>query len=689
MSHLNASLLIRPLAVVAVLLIVTLGQTRAADEKKPAAARRFELNDIDKLVGLSNPQLSPDGKSVAVVVGRPNFDKNRIDTELVLVDVGTGKDRVLTRERRAVGQPRWSPTGDRLAFLAAGGTGNAVHHQVYVLPMDGGDALRVTDAPTGVQHYAWKPDGSAIAFASADEPENKKEIDKGNDAFEIGNNDYLASKAPMPVHVWLVSAEGGKAKRLTSGPRGLTTVPPPGQPASPLSWSPDGASLLVVFQERPHDGDNDLTTVNVLDVATGKLRPLTDRHSLETVPAFSPDGSQVAYWYPKGGDPNSIVEVWVAPATGGKGACLTGSLDRCLFHSVWLPDGKALLVGGHDGTRATFWLYPLSGTPRRLELGRVCATWAYQMDAHVGRNGAIVFTGSEPDRPTELYYLESTAAQPHRLTHFNSEVAGRTLGTIETITWKTGDGFTADGIVTYPPGFSKDKKYPLVLVIHGGPQSASVERFNVLTQLFAAKGYLAFEPNYRGSDHLGNAYQHAIVKDWGEGPGKDVMAGIEALQQRGFVDEKRIAVTGWSYGGYMTTWLIGHYQIWKAAMAGAAVTDWADMYNLGDGNVQLRYSFDGTPWAGDAVKLYREQSPITYARQIKTPTLILSTTGDARVPITQSYQLYHALKSNGVPVKFIAYPVGGHFPADPVRSKDVMRRWVGWIDEHLKMPSAE
>jgi dipeptidyl aminopeptidase/acylaminoacyl peptidase len=674
------------MAALAVLLMAAfaLGKGLAADQKKSEQARRLELNDIDNLVSLSQPQLSPDGKSVAVVVGRPNFDKNRIDTELVLMDVATGKQRVLTRDRRGVTQPRWSPAGDQLAFLALTGEGKAAHHQVHILPMNGGDALRITDAPTGVQHYAWKPDGTAIAFASADEPPNKAEIEKGNDAFEIGNNDYLAAKAPMPVHVWLVSAEGGKAKRLTSGPRGLTTVPPPGQPASPLSWSPDGASLLVVLQERPHDGDNELTTVQVLDVGTGKLRQLTDRRSLESVATFSPDGSQVAYWYPKDGDPNSIVEIWLAPTTGGKGACLTAPLDRCLFHAVWMPDGKALLVGGHDSTRATFWHYPLAGTPRCLELGRICATWAYQMDAQVGRTGAIVFTGSEPDRPTELYYLDSPAGQPRRLTNVNAEVAGRTLGPIETITWKTGDGFTADGIVTYPPDFKKEKKYPLVLVIHGGPQSASVERFNVLTQLMAAKGYITFEPNYRGSDHLGNAYQHAIVKDWGDGPGKDVMAGIGALTQRGFVDEKRIAVSGWSYGGYMTSWLIGHYHIWKVAMAGAAVTDWVDMYNLADGNVQMRYSFEGTPWVGDAVKMYREQSPITYARQIKTPTLILSTTGDARVPITQSYQLYHALKANGVPVKFIAYPVPGHFPGDPVRGKDVMRRWVAWIDEHLK-----
>jgi dipeptidyl aminopeptidase/acylaminoacyl peptidase len=440
-----------------------------------------------------------------------------------------------------------------------------------------------------------------------------------------------------------------------------------------------------VKQEKPHDGDNDKTIVQVLDVKTGKLRSLTGRTSLESCPIFSPDGDQVAYWYPRNGDPNLINEIWLAPTTtGGKGTCLTTDLDRCLLHSVWFPDGKSLLVGGHDGTTVALWAQPLSGKARRLELGRACPTWFYGMDACVGKSGAIAFTASEPNRPTELYYMASSTSAPRRLTDFNKEVAGRSLGKVRTIKWKVKGGFEADGVVTYPPGFDSNKKYPLVLVIHGGPQSASVERFNALPQLIAAKGHIVFEPNYRGSDHIGNAYMRAIVGDWGKGPGEDVMAGLEALKKLGNIDDKRIAVTGWSYGGYMTTWLIGNYQGWKVALAGAAVTDWSDQYNLGDGNVQGRFLFGGSPWTGDYEKLFKEQSPITYARKIKTPTLIMATTGDARVPITQSYRLFHALKDNKVPVKFVAYPVAGHFPGDPVRQKDLFRRWVAWVDEHLK-----
>ena len=235
----------------------------------------------------------------------------------------------------------------------------------------------------------------------------------------------------------------------------------------------------------------------------------------------------------------------------------------------------------------------------------------------------------------------------------------------------------------YPPNFSNDKKYPLVLLVHPGPNAASTTAFSMLSRLIAARGYVVFEPNYRGSDNLGNAYERAIFNDAGDGPSRDVMAGIDAVKRLGFVDESKIAVSGWSYGGYMTTWLIGHYQIWKAAVAGASVTDWNEDYNLSDMGPLFRYGFKGSPWLGYRND-YVAQSPIASASQIRTPTLILGDTGDSRVPITESYQLYHALKDNGVPVKFVAYPVPGHFPGDPVRSQDVYRRWLDWLDQYLK-----
>jgi dipeptidyl aminopeptidase/acylaminoacyl peptidase len=656
----------------------------AEAKKVPTIPRRIDLDDLAKLVGVSDPQIAPDRKAIAIVVARANVDKNRFDHELVLVDVDGGKQRVLTHDRPSVSHPRWSPDGDRLAFIADAGAAKEDKAQVFVMPMNGGDARRVTHASEGVQQFAWSPDGKQIAFATEDEPADKKAREKHDDAFEVGDNDYLATEAPKATHIWIAAADGSKAHRLTSGTWSLPTVPPPGSPPSPLSWSADGKSIVFVRQAKPHFGNSDQTVVQIVDVADGVIRSLTQRTALESYPTFSPDGEHLIYWYPREGDPNNVNEVCVAPATGGEGKSLTRKLDRNVQRSLWTPDSKSVLVGCHDGTRVALWLQPLDGVAKRLDLGKVSPSWLYWVDAHVGKQGAIAFTGSEARRPTELYYLASPTATAKRLTDFNKDAAALDLGNVEPITWKGPDDFEEDGILTYPPGFSAEKKYPLVLVIHGGPTSASAETFSSLNQVIASHGYVVFSPNYRGSDNKGNAYQRAIFNDAGAGPGKDVMAGIEAVKKRGFVDADRIAVTGWSYGGYMTTWLIGNYHIWKTAIAGAAVTDKGDQYNLADYNVTERYTFGGSPWVGSYEKAYREQSPITYASKIKTPTLIMATTGDARVPIVQSYRLYHALKDNGVTTKFVAYPVSGHFPGDPVRTKDLYKRWVGWLDEYLR-----
>ncbi len=204
-------------------------------------------------------------------------------------------------------------------------------------------------------------------------------------------------------------------------------------------------------------------------------------------------------------------------------------------------------------------------------------------------------------------------------------------------------------------------------------------------QLLAAQGWIVFEPNYRGSDNLGNAYKFAIEGDAGAGPGRDVMAGIEILKKRGMIDTSRMAVSGWSYGGYMTSWMIGNYPgIWKAVVAGASVTDWIDMYNLGDSNVRRVGTLGGSPYKDETIyKSALAQSPITYDLKARTPTLILALTGDYRVPIVQSYRLYHVLRDNGVLTKFIAYPLTGHNPSDPVHQEDVDRRRVDWLKTYL------
>jgi dipeptidyl aminopeptidase/acylaminoacyl peptidase len=294
-----------------------------------------------------------------------------------------------------------------------------------------------------------------------------------------------------------------------------------------------------------------------------------------------------------------------------------------------------------------------------------------------------VVVGWQPGRPPELYHLANINAVPRRVTDVNAELAGLASGKRESVTWQGPDGFTQNGVVTFPPDYQAGKKYPLVLEIHGGPMGTSTVGWNTSHQVMAAQGWIVFSPNYRGSNNMGDKFQSAVINDAGDGPGRDVMSGVEELKKRGMVDETRMAVSGWSYGGYMTAWLTSHYQVWKAAVAGAAVTDWFDWYNMADMNTWAGFGLGGSPWTNDNAMNYWKQSPMAYAHQIKTPTLILSTTGDPRVTVTQSYKLYHALKDNGTTVQFIAYPVGGHFPPDPVHQRDVYKRWIEWIAKYF------
>jgi dipeptidyl aminopeptidase/acylaminoacyl peptidase len=465
-----------------------------------AQARKFELGDVQKIVAVSSPAISPDGKSIVIIVTRVNWDEDRYDSQLVLVDVATGAQRPLTNIREGLDSPQWSPSGERLAFLAEAGEGTKAAEQIFVLPMNGGEAQQVTSAPLGVQRFAWRPDGAFIAFSSPDEPLNKADIEKHHDLFEVGDNSYLDTAAPTPSHLWLASSSGGTAKRLTSGTWSLSNDFD--HVVSSLSWSPDGKQICFTRQADPHVGDSDQTVLEILDVDSGQIRQLTKHTAFESFGFFSPDGSEIAYWFPRDGDSNSENEIFVAPSAGGDGADVTRALDRNVLNAVWMPDGKSLLVSGHDGTRTAMWIQPLDGTARKVDVGEVnpgLSEWLAP-DANVGKDGAIAFPGSTPTQPDELYYLASPNVKPKRLTDFNHEIAALDLGRAEPFGWQGPDGFAEDGVVVYPPDFSRGKKYPLVLFIHGGPTLASTIDFDPIPQLIASHGYVVFQPNYRGSE---------------------------------------------------------------------------------------------------------------------------------------------------------------------------------------------
>jgi dipeptidyl aminopeptidase/acylaminoacyl peptidase len=648
-----------------------------------AQGTRFSLDLVRKIINVSSPEPSPDGKVAAFVVTRPNFAEDRNESELYLVDLAGGAPRQLTFERRAVSEPHWTPDGRALAFLAPDSAGLT---QVWLMPMQGGDARRITRSKTDVQHYSWRPDGRAVAYAAADTMPKREGEARHLATLEVGDQDLFLRTALRPQHIWLQPLDDSPATRLTGGAWSLEMVLPPGSPPSHLVWSPDGTQIAFARVPRPQTGQFDSVSVQVVDVAGGAIRPLTGATRFQNNPAWSPDGQSILYAYPRDGrgDLGWISEIYVAPATGGEGRSVTRALDRQIFSAEWMPGGKSLLVAANDRTSVGLWIQPLAGPAKRIDLGDLVPNGAFGYEVTASSRGAILLAATTPERPSELYVLDSPGARPRRLTDFNGWAKDVAWGRLERVTWKVPEGFEEDGVLAYPPGFDPAGSYPLVLLVHGGPQASSKLSFSSLAQLMAAEGWLVFQPNYRGSDNLGNAYMAAITGDPGHGPGRDVMAGVAELRRRPYVDAKRTAVTGWSYGGYMTAWLAGNYpDEWFCAMAGAPVTDLTEQYDLSDGNVTWRYFMGGSPWTGDLAKQYRDQSPVTYVGQVKTPTLVMSLLEDFRVPPVQALAYYHALKDRGVETEYIGFPGRGHNPRDPVHTSERMRLWVDWVRRHV------
>lgn len=636
--------------------------------------KTFQLTDLRKIVNLSDPQISPDGKQVAVIVSRYDWDKDTVNQEIVIVDVSNNSNRSLTYNRSSISNIRWSPEGKRLGFLAE--DHKTKKPQIYIMPMSGGDPVKITDSKTGVKEFTWSPDSKTIAFVAQDTVPNPKEIKHHEDVFQVTDNNFTIRKALQSWHLWIVPSDGGRTKQLTKGKTSICTDQ---ERISPVIWSHDGKS--IIFQRFPDvwEGNAWHSVIAEVDTSGNEVNTVINEEGAG-MPKLSPSQNVLAFMRARDGDLNNGHAVYLK--MNGEVKDVTRELARNINQYAWLPGENTLLLTGDKGTESVMWKQPLNGKAEQLEFGNINISSG---SFSVSSSGSVTFTGRTSLHPSELYLLESLKAKPIQLTNFNSFVDSLKLGKSIGIEWKSEDGFNEDGVLTYPVDYNKNEKYPLVLVIHGGPDGASTAGFSELVQLFAGKGFFVFQPNYRGSINLGDRYQHAIFKDTGEGPGKDVMAGLKKIESMGIIDTNRIGITGWSYGGYMTSWLNGRYPgKWKAAVEGAALNDWVMDYTIAYYQSYDLYFFEGSPWLKKYWDIWRQQSPIVLAPNVKAPTLILGDVGDPNVPIINSYEMYHALRDNGVHTEFYAYPVDTHFPHDIVRRTDVYKRWVDWIVKYVR-----
>jgi dipeptidyl aminopeptidase/acylaminoacyl peptidase len=641
-----------------------------------AGARTIQESDFQRLVGVSSPQISPDGRRAIVLVSHTVWNEDKRNSEIVLIDLETRAQRVLTYDRKGLSQPTFSPDGKSIAFLADAGTGGDAKPQVYVMPLDGGDARPVTDAKGGVQQYAWSPNSQQIAFTSSETQPTRKGADRFRDSFVFTTQPIVDRSPPEPVHLFVVGSSGGKAAQLTTGEQSVTS----GEAQSTLAWAPDGKTIAVTVAPDPILNDESYSRIALIDVATHRLRYLTTHTSWESAAIWSPDGAHIAYADSSGDPQVNLIQLFVTTPAGGNGTPISAPLDRPVDEATWARDSKNLFAIVPDETSRPIYRLALAGGRQRLDLGNLIVQSG--LDGAVGPDDAMVFVATSTKQAPELYY-RSPAGTIVRLTSYNTALSQLDLGDSQRITFATSTGIQGDGVLFTPPGFTTGKRYPLVVYIHGGPTGSSMRSFDFYAQVMAARGWLVLRPNYRGSDNLGLAYQRAVLYDPDAGPGKDIMAAVDAVRARGIVDDRRIAVSGWSYGGIMTAWMISAYHIWAAAVSGASVDDWITDYGTADDSLADVDLFHGSPFVAGNVEEWRRASAIWYAKDVTTPVLILSDVGDNRDPFATSSMYWRALRDNHKSATLRVWPVDGHFPSDPVRIADVYHYWIDFIAQHF------
>jgi dipeptidyl aminopeptidase/acylaminoacyl peptidase len=655
----------------------------------PAAAGAAVLseNDYQRTVGVNQPAISPDGKKAVVIVSRINWNEDKREGELWIVDLASHAQRQLTYGRHGLSDPAFSPDGTRLAFIADEGDGDDAHSQVFVMPLDGGDARPVTHAKNGVEQFAWRPDGRAIAYAAADPDPDRKGADRFRNSFVFTTEPIVARERPRSVHLFVQTLGQQTTDQVTSGPESVAA----GEGESTLSWSPDGKTIAFVLCPNAILNDESDSRIALVDVTTKTVRPLTGHTAWEGDPIFSPDGTHIAYSYSNGDSQINLSQLYVTTPAGGPGSNVSAAIDRPIFDSAWSHDSKSLYFAVPDRSTNALYRTTLGGTPDRLEMNLTPGTpgtttgaaVASSLRDAIAADGTFVFIATATKQPPELF-ARSADGKLTKLSDFNHWISDYDLAPAERVTFPTSTGVTADGILYLPPGFTAGRKYPLSVYIHGGPTSESSLIFDFWAQVMAARGWIVLRPNYRGSDDLGLKYQKAVLYDLEEGPGKDIMAAVDSVRARGIVDDSRIAVSGWSYGGIMTAWMISKYHIWKAAVSGASVNDWITDYGTADDSLADADLFHGSPFVGNNAAEWRRASAISYVSDVTTPVLILSDIGDNRDSFATSSMYWRALRDNHKDATLRAWPVNGHFPSDPVRTVDVYHYWLDYIAQHFK-----
>ncbi|HUQ14275.1 MAG TPA: S9 family peptidase [Novosphingobium sp.] len=666
-------------------LLLASAAARAEDAKPDGPVAAFTGNDLFKLEAARDPQVSPDGRTIAYVrqSGDVMTDRNR--ASIWLVDAAGGRQRPLVTGAGGYGSPRWSPDGTRIAYVA---TDDGVA-QLWVRWLDGDSASKVTNLPDAPESVAWSPDGRTLAYTmrvpgeglklgkAPDKPEGAKWAEPLEVIDRIAyRNDGGGYVKPGYSHIFVVPADGGAPRQLTFGTF---------DDAGPLSWTPDGRTILFSAVRTPQwQRDFNNSEVIALEVAGGALRPLTTRDGPDFNPVSSPDGGRIAYLgYDDTRRTYENTELYVMNRDGSAPRSLTAGLDVSIDDAQW--QGNGLVVAYDDKGVKKLARIGLDGSRRELATGLTGAALDRPYtggDFSVSRGGTIAWTGGSAQRPPDVYALRGGAAQ--RLTRLNEGwIAAKSLAPVEKLAVTAPDGKPIDAWLALPPGRQPGQRVPLILEIHGGPHSAYGPQFSTDYQLYAAHGYAVLYTNPRGSTSYGEDFAKLIDRAYPGDDYGDLMASVDAAIAGGVADPANLFVTGGSGGGVLTAWIVGKTDRFKAAAAQKPVINWTSEALTMDATLfTSRYWFDNPPWVDPDP--YWKRSPLSLVGNVKTPTLVVVGSEDYRTPVSEAEQYYAALQIAGVPTALVKVPGASHggIAARPSQSAAKAAAILAWFDKY-------
>ena len=625
------------------------------------------IDDVINLKRVGAPAISPNGQRVAFTIRETNWDENAYETEIWIGDAATGQSRQVTNAKASSMQPAWSPDGSTLAFVSD----RDGKRQLYRISVGGGEAEQLTSGAEGVNNFAWSPSGKEIAYTMQDPISDAiKDREKRFGDIRIEDRDQRYT------HLHLLDVASKSTKQLTKGDFVVGS----------FDWSPDGRQIAFDHRATSDPADSGSADISVVVPATGVVVVAVSQEGPDSNPRWSPDGTQLAFVTSMARPffffENSVIAT-VSPGVASVKP-LTLAFDEDPNLVDWTPAG--IVFSSSQRT----WSYLFTLNPATSAVTRQAAR-----DAWIGGGFSVspdgrrvAFIGSGPAEFPDVYLGEVAAlSSAKRVSDTGAQIAAWPKHAREVIRWKSQDGVEIEGVLHKPANFQAGRRYPLLVVIHGGPTGVSrpvpyASGSFYPIDAFLSKGALILEPNYRGSAGYGVKFRSLNVRNLGIGDAWDVLSGIDALVQQGLVDRDRVGSMGWSQGGYISAFLTTrHADRFKAISVGAGISDWMTYYVNTDIHPFTRQYLKATPW--DDPKIYADTSPMTYIKQAKTPTLIQHGEDDARVPIPNAFQLYQGLRDQNVPVQLSIFKGFGHGLTKPKANRAAMQQNLDWFARYI------